>query len=95
MNTLYVYIRLYIYIQLYPYANRFVYVHDIFVHIHRYASMTNLLRGLAGGRVIVALEGGYNLRRCVLQGGAGCCRLLQCVAVCCGGTCHRCPRRWI
>ena len=24
--------------------------------------MTNLLRGLAGGRVIVALEGGYNLR---------------------------------
>ena len=27
-----------------------------------YASMTHMLRGLAGGRVVVALEGGYNLR---------------------------------
>ena len=27
-----------------------------------YAHMTHLLRGVAGGRVVVALEGGYNLR---------------------------------
>ncbi|EKX43986.1 hypothetical protein GUITHDRAFT_157988 [Guillardia theta CCMP2712] len=27
-----------------------------------YAMMTNMLRGLAGGKVVVALEGGYNLR---------------------------------
>ena len=29
---------------------------------HGYACMTNMLRGLAGGRLVVALEGGYNLR---------------------------------
>ena len=27
-----------------------------------YAQMTNLLRNLAGGKMVVALEGGYNLR---------------------------------
>ncbi|KAJ1493209.1 hypothetical protein T484DRAFT_1610676 [Baffinella frigidus] len=27
-----------------------------------YGQMTNMLRGLAGGRMVVALEGGYNLR---------------------------------
>ena len=41
-----------------------------------YAAMTHMLRGLAGGKLVLALEGGYNLRS-IARSMAACVRVLK------------------